>query len=347
MRRRREEQAAAAPLFAGLTHPDQASHRPDVAWIKKHVPVQGVAGELGLEIYGGRRARCWRLENHRNGDSDPSLRFHERKNRVTCFVCDMRGGYSNIDLVMKVLKIEFVDAVNWIAQRFPVPDIRPGRPIGSHPPQPKPYRVGTSGLDFEVLVRSGTFGQFSPPERSILLTLLAFKDAETGITTLSYRAIMRYAGVGRPANVSNALKHLQKLHAIQISQGPRVVGITRECNTYRVTLEDPKFLELCNAVYRVTREEVERERNYRSELRAERAASNSNPKSRKEAEESKDTCTGLHLSSISELNSNKAVPIWNREIGVFAEMESLHDALWMIREREMMNRQDTERRSCD
>jgi len=207
--------------------------------------------------------------------------------------------------------------------------------------------VGVSGSDFEVLVRSGTFGQFSPAERSILLTLLAFKDAETGITTLSYRAIMRYAGVGRPANVSNALKHLQKLHAIQISQGPRVVGITRECNTYRVTLEDPKFLELCNAVYRVTREEVERERNYRSELRAERAASNSNPKSRKEAEESKDTCTGLHLSSISELNSNKAVPIWNREIGVFAEMESLHDALWMIREREMMNRQDTERRSCD
>jgi hypothetical protein len=34
-------------------------------------------------------------------------------------------------------------------------------------------------------------------------------------------------------------------------------------------------------------------------------------------------------------------PAINREI------ESLHDALWMIRERELMNRQDTEGRSCD
>ena len=99
--------------------------------------------------------------------------------------------------------------------------------------------MGVSGSDFEVLVRSGTFGQFSPAERSILLTLLAFKDAETGITKLSYRAIMRYAGVGSRANVSNALKFLQKLHAVQISQGSRI-DVTRECNTYRVTLEDPK-----------------------------------------------------------------------------------------------------------
>jgi hypothetical protein len=108
-------------------------------------------------------------------------------------------------------------------------------------------------------------------------------------------------------------------------------------------------LELCNEVYRATREEVERERTYRREVRAARAkaASHSNAKSQKETGESKDTCEGLNLSSISELNSNNAVPIQNREIGVFAEMESLHDALWMIREREAMNRQDTEGRSCD
>jgi hypothetical protein len=136
------------------------------------------------------------------------------------------------------LEIGLADAANWIAQRFAVPDIKRGRPIGSHP-QPSPYRVGASGSDFEVLVRSGTFGQFSPAERSILLTLLAFKDAETGMTRLSYRAIMRYAGVGSRANVSNALKLLQKLHAVQISQGSRI-DVTRECNTYRVTLEDPK-----------------------------------------------------------------------------------------------------------
>jgi len=160
---------------------------------------------------------------------------------------------------------------------------------------------------------------------------------------------MRYAGVGSRANVSNALKHLKKLHAIQMTRGSRIIGITRECNTYRVTLEDPKFLELCNEVCRATREEVERERTYRRELRAARAkaARPQNPKSQTETEQRKHTCESLNLSSISELSSNKAVPIQNREIGVLAETDSLHDALWMIREREMMNRQETAERPCD
>jgi hypothetical protein len=323
--------------------------RPDIAWIKKNVPILAVGKALGLRIR-RRRAQCWRPENHTHGDINPSLSFYEKGNRVRCFVCDMRGGHSNIDLVMGVLGVSAGEAVRWVAERFAVPNVKPGRPVGSRSDDSVlPYRVGVSGSDFEILVRSGTFGQFSPAERSILLTLLAFKDAETGITKLSYRAIMRYAGVGSRANVSNALKLLQKLHAVQMSRGSRIIGITRECNTYRVTLEDPKFLELCNAVNRATREEVERERTYRRELRAARAkaARHSNPMSQKEREESKDTCEGLNLSSISELNSNKAVPIQNREIGVFAEMESLQDALWMLREREMMNRQETEGRSCD
>jgi hypothetical protein len=240
---------------------------------------------------------------------------------------------------MGVLAISFGEAVIWIAQRFAVPDIKRGRPIGSQS-QANPYRVGVSGSDFEVLVRSGTFGQFSPAERSVLLTLLAFKDVETGVTRMSYRAIMRYAGVGSRANVSKALNLLQKLHAIQISRGPRV-GVTRECNTYRVTLEDPRFLELCNSVYSAMKEEIERERTYRGELRAARAkaARPMNPKSQTETEKSKGTCTGLNLSSVLELNSNKAVPIKNREIRVSREIETLHDALWMLREREKINAQ--------
>jgi len=32
--------------------------------------------------------------------TEPSLHFYERRNRVRCFVCDMRGGHSSIDLVM-------------------------------------------------------------------------------------------------------------------------------------------------------------------------------------------------------------------------------------------------------
>jgi hypothetical protein len=248
---------------------------------------------------------------------------------------------------MQVLEIGFADAVNWIIERFMVPNSRPGRPIGSYAAHAKPYRVGTCGSPFELLVLSGLFGQLSAAESRILVVLWEWQDHETSITRLSYRAIMRYAGVGSRAKVSNALKRLQKLHVIQISRGSRI-GITRECSTYRVTLEDPKFLELCDEVCRATRQEVERERTFHRELRAARqkAACPMKP-SQTRTEQSKDTCEGLNLSSISELNSNKAVPIQNREIGAFAEMESLHDALWMIREREKMNRQETAERPCD
>src|SRR5260370_36170524 len=77
--------------------------RPDVSWIKQHVPILEVAWALGVPILGGRhpRMRCWRPENHSHGDADPSVSFS--RNRARCWVCDMKGGHSNLDLVMGVL----------------------------------------------------------------------------------------------------------------------------------------------------------------------------------------------------------------------------------------------------
>lgn len=76
--------------------------RPDISWMKKYVPILAIARCLGLTVRRG-KAKCWRIANHRHGDVDPSLRFVERRNRYRCFVCDMRGGHSNVDLVMGVL----------------------------------------------------------------------------------------------------------------------------------------------------------------------------------------------------------------------------------------------------
>jgi hypothetical protein len=314
--------------LASLPSPDGFCQRPDVAWIKKHVPVLSVANALGLEIQ-QRRARCWRIENHANGDADPSLRFHQLKNRVRCFVCDMHGGHSNIDLVMGVLGISFTDAVSWIAQRFAVPNTKVGRPIGSCATGlAPPYRFGANGSHFEVLVRSGMFGCLSAAERSILVALWEFRDTESGITTLSYSGIMRYAGIGSRANVAKAVTHLKRLHAVQVTQGSRI-GVIRQCNSYVVTLDDAKFLDACNRVFTATRNEVERERDYRREARATRERA-----TRSKDAQSRDTCTSLNLSSLSELSSNKAVLCKNREI------ENLACALWMIREREKINRQE-------
>src|ERR1700674_478704 len=152
-----------------LIHPPE---RPDLAWIRRNVPVLAVGQELGLIIKRG-RTQCWRTENHAHGDADPSLHFYVRGNRVRCFVCDMRGGHSCIDLVMGFLKCDCGEAVNWICERFPVPSTKPGRPKGARSKLPAPYRVGLSG-EFELLVRSGLWGQLTPAERSILPVLHTF-----------------------------------------------------------------------------------------------------------------------------------------------------------------------------
>jgi hypothetical protein len=249
----------------------------------------------------------------------------------------MRGGHSNVDLVMGVLGVPLGEAVRWIAERFTVPNVKPGRPVGQREAQHVPYRVGVHGSEFEVLVRSGMFGRLPAPERSILVALAHFSDPDSGLAQLSYAAIQRYAGVASRATVARALRRLARLRAIEIHRGLRV-GITRKCSSYRLTIEDPKFLDLCNEVCRIGREQIAQERSYRNELRAKR---------QEEKQEKPSTCEGLNLSSINEPVSNKAVQSVNREIRVPKEIENLHDALWMIREREKMNRQDQEPQSCD
>ncbi len=326
------------------------SSQPDAAWIKKHVPVLDVGRALGMRIR-RRCANCWRPDNHTHGDADPSLHFYVRGNRVRCFICDMRGGHSNIDLVMGVLGIEFGDAVRWIAERFSVPNVKPGRPVGAPSKLQPQYRVGTSGLEIETLIRSGLFGQLAPPEGRILLALCFFRDTETGWTRMSYRALMRYAGVGSPRSVSLALSHLQRIHALQKNRRPRF-GIIRDCSSYRVTLEDERFLQLCNEVYRNVRDEGQRERAIRLELRVARekqlAERHFSKRSRAKIEKpslpaadtckgglrppappaalfsperenqgphpTPSTCEGLNLSSHREAQANKSLPLVKREI---------------------------------
>lgn len=267
------------------------------------------------------RARCWRPENHRNGDADPSLRFLERKNRVRCFVCDMRGGHSCVDLVMGVLGVGVREAVVWIAERFVVPNVKRGRPVGSRPVELAPYRIGVQGSQFEVLVRSGVFGQLTAAERSILVTLAVYRDPETCLTTISYAAISRYSGVASRTSISTALKQLARLRAIEVHRGVRL-GITRNCNTYRVTLEDPKFLQLCNEVFRITREQVAQERDYRAYLRKGRRALRSPNPSSDEGRGKVSTCKGLNLSTPGGLMSNKSVHGTHRDIGISADSKA-------------------------
>jgi hypothetical protein len=251
--------------------------RPDVAWIRKHVPVLDVARELGLEVFGSTTARCWRPQNHSRGDADPSVRFHHRKNKARCFVCDVIGGMSVIDLVMGVLNCDFPAAVAWICERFPVPQAKRGRPIGQRSRWPQHYRVGASGSEFELLIRSGLWAQLSPSQRSILPVLLAFRDSDTGLTTVSYRGLMRYAGVGSPRSISRAIWRLQALHILKVHRA-NGIGVVRGCSSYHLTLDDTQFIQLLNDIYRRHRDEISHERAYRAELRSSREKAHFNLK---------------------------------------------------------------------
>jgi len=204
-----------------------------------------------------------------------------------------------------------------------------------------PYRVGVHGSEWEVIVRSGMWGAMTVAERSILVTLDQFKDHDSGLTRLSYRAIMRYSGVKKPANVSSAIKALSRRHALQVSRGQRI-RITRECSAYRVTLDDPKFLELCNGVFADAREEIAREREYRASQKRERLRTSSrkvtgglntrtlrgtygapapHPFSKNQVPEAPATCEGLNLSSPGEVHANNALSAGKREIGVLTAAE--------------------------
>jgi hypothetical protein len=257
----------------------------------------------------------------------------------------LRG--SNVDLVIGVLAVSVGDAVRWIAERFTVPSIKPGRPVGRRSGDSVlPYRVGVSGLEFEVLIRSGMFGQLSAGARSILITLALFRDPDTTLTRMSYAAISRYAGVKSRASVSKSLKQLARLHAIEVHPGTRI-GITRECSSYRVTLDDPKFLDACNESSRKAQAEISLERQYRAELREVRQRLNPRQAStRTEAghltvsrpslseKEKPSTCEGQDLSSSVELTSNKPVHAVNREISVLPR--SIEEQKRILRERGLL-----------
>ena len=94
----------------------------------------------------------------------------------------------------------------------------------------------------------------------------------------------------------------------------------RECSAYRVTLDDPKFYDACNEIFRRTRAEISLEREYRAQLRQARQRSHPRQSSTRTGAlnrraGSSVTCEGLNLSSMGEVISNKTLQSVKRETG--------------------------------
>ena len=73
----------------------------------RDLPIEGVAERLGLQVM-MHKALCPFHDDHH-----ASLSFKVSRNTYRCFVCGASGG--TIDLVMKVLGKDFLDACRWLA----------------------------------------------------------------------------------------------------------------------------------------------------------------------------------------------------------------------------------------
>ena len=210
---------------------------------------------------------CWRPDNHQHGDRTPSVGLQARYNIAKCFVCDVRA-LSTIDLVMSVRRVELREAVRWITARFEVPAAPKGRHIQHRERWPERYKVGASGSALETLVRSGIWASLTLSQRSLIPVLLAFADPETQKVKISYRGLMRYAGVRSQSTVSGALKRFRSLRMLGIESKRDIEGL-RACNVYRLCFDDPEFAAYASDCFRQNRERIESEREFRRATRKE------------------------------------------------------------------------------
>ncbi len=72
----------------------------------RDLPIEGVAERMGMEVT-RHKALCPFHDDHH-----ASLSFNVRKNTYMCFVCGEHGG--TIDLVMKCLHKDFIEACSWL-----------------------------------------------------------------------------------------------------------------------------------------------------------------------------------------------------------------------------------------
>ena len=210
------------------------------------------------------------LTNHQHSDRTPSVGLQERRNVARCFVCDQRA-LSPIDLVMSVLSLDLRAAVKWITARYDVPTAPRGKHIQHRNRWPERFRIGAGAFPFDTLIRSGIWASLTPSQRSILPVLQTFagNGSTDSTVTISYRGLMRYAGVGSHSTVATALKRFQALHLVHVQKGADNGGL-RACNRYRLTFDEPAFLASANKELEKLRNEIALERQLRSSARQQR-----------------------------------------------------------------------------
>jgi DNA primase len=85
----------------------------------RDLPIEGVAERLGLRVTRHKTLCPFHDDHH------ASMSFSVRRNTFRCFVCGASGG--TIDLVMRCLNKDFLDACRWLADEASLPAFLPKR----------------------------------------------------------------------------------------------------------------------------------------------------------------------------------------------------------------------------
>src|SRR5262249_50747647 len=115
----------------------------------------------------------------------PSVGLHARRNIARCFVCDPKA-LSPIDLVMTVLEVDFRSALNWISDRYAIPNAPKGKRIGNQERWPDRFHI-RPGLSLQQeLVRCGVWAEFCPTHK---IPLVCYCPACRGEKTSERKAL--------------------------------------------------------------------------------------------------------------------------------------------------------------
>lgn len=93
----------------------------------RRLPIEGVAGRLGFQVKHHKTLCPFHNDHH------ASLSFSVRRNTYRCFVCGASG--DPIDLVMRYLNKDFLDACRWLADEHNI-ILTTYKPKESKPPKP-------------------------------------------------------------------------------------------------------------------------------------------------------------------------------------------------------------------
>jgi hypothetical protein len=115
-----------------------------------------------------------------------------------------------------------------------------------------------------LLVKSGIYADLTHAEQSVLTVLITFTDDQNRYAEISYRGLMRYAGIGSRATVAKAIQRFVRMHVLKLNHQSGQLPL-RGVSRYTLTVDDPRFEELLMQRYTRMREEIALEKALRAE----------------------------------------------------------------------------------